>query len=325
MVVRVPDSLDAVPGRKLGDLNWLGGQGPSLYFPAAATHRAWTKRFPGITHTTSSLSNTDRLVSPMRELERDSLPSPLKAAPLVVVGRGSVGRSLAKAAEAAGIEVRLVSGDDVPEACPGAAAALLCVPDDVIAKLCSRIAPDAPPLVGHVSGATTLDALAAAAEHGAATFSLHPLQTFADGDTPVDGTPAAIAGSNEQALAFARTLADILGMRPFEVPDEVRAEYHAAAAIASNLMVALEESAAELLDRIDVGDARELLAPLVLRTAANWAERGPEALTGPIARGDRATVDRHRAALSETAPELLPLYDALAARAERIGKPKVIA
>jgi predicted short-subunit dehydrogenase-like oxidoreductase (DUF2520 family) len=255
----------------------------------------------------------------MRELERDSLPSPLHAAPLVVVGRGSVGRSLAKVAEASGIDVRLVSADDAPEACPGAAAALLCVPDDGIAQVCYRIAPDAPPLVGHVSGASGLDVLVSATEHGAATFSLHPLQTFTDGDTPIEGTPAAIAGSNEEALAFAASLAAALGMRPFEVSEENRAIYHAAAAIASNLLVALEESAAELLDRIGVPDGRELLAPLVLRTAANWTERGSDALTGPIARGDRETVERHRAALAEAAPELLSVYDALAARAEAIA------
>ena len=63
-------------------------------------------------------------------------------------------------------------------------------------------------------------------------------------------------------------------MRPFAVPDENRAAYHAAAAIAANFLVALEESAAELLERAGVEDARELLAPLVLRSAANWAERG---------------------------------------------------
>ena len=66
-------------------------------------------------------------------------------------------------------------------------------------------------------------------------------------------------------------------------------------------------------------DARELLAPLVLRTAANWAERGPDALTGPIARGDAATVERHRAALAELSPELLAAYDALAAHTEALS------
>ena len=239
---------------------------------------------------------------------------------LAVIGRGRVGLSLARAAERAGIEVRLGPSDDPGEACRGAAAALLCVPDAAIAQACSRIGRDAPPLVGHVSGATTLDALAAVREHDSTAFSLHPLQTFADGETAVEGAPAAIAGAEDEALDFARDLAEALGMRPFEVAEEDRAAYHAAAAIASNLLVALEQSASDLLERTGIEDARELLAPLVLRTAANWAERGPAALTGPIARGDRPTVERHRAAIAETAPELLPVYDALAARAEAVAR-----
>jgi predicted short-subunit dehydrogenase-like oxidoreductase (DUF2520 family) len=104
-------------------------------------------------------------------------------------------------------------------------------------------------------------------------------------------------------------------MRPFEVPDHARAAYHAAASIASNLLVALEESAAEVLARAGIESGRELLTPLVLRSAANWAERGPAALTGPIARGDAATAERHTEALRELAPELLPMYEELAGRA----------
>jgi predicted short-subunit dehydrogenase-like oxidoreductase (DUF2520 family) len=93
--------------------------------------------------------------------------------------------------------------------------------------------------------------------------------------------------------------------------------------MASNLLVALEESAAELVEKLGIEDARELLAPLVLRTASNWAERGPGALTGPIARGDRATVERHRTALTENAPELLPVYEALATRAAAVARESV--
>jgi predicted short-subunit dehydrogenase-like oxidoreductase (DUF2520 family) len=117
------------------------------------------------------------------------------------------------------------------------------------------------------------------------------------------------------ALELARTLATALGMRPFEIAESDRVAYHAAAAIASNFLVALQESAAGLLASTGVEDARELLAPLVLRTAANWSERGAEALTGPIARGDTETVERHRDELRRRAPELLDLYDALAERA----------
>jgi predicted short-subunit dehydrogenase-like oxidoreductase (DUF2520 family) len=254
----------------------------------------------------------------MRELERDELPSPLNAAPLVVVGRGRVGGSLARAAEATRIEVRVAGHDEIAAATERAGAVLLCVPDAAIAAAAADV-PEGPAFVGHVSGAGTLNLLAEAAARGARAFSLHPLQTFASGDTPVEGTPAAIAGSDREALSFARQLAEVLGMRPFEVAEEDRSAYHAAAAIASNLLIALEESAAELLARLGTDEARELLAPLVLRTAANWAELGPRALTGPIARGDQTTVDGHRAALRERAPELLPLYDALAERARAVA------
>ena len=108
-------------------------------------------------------------------------------------------------------------------------------------------------------------------------------------------------------------------MSPFDVPEESRAAYHAAAAIASNFLVALESSAEELLTAAGIDHGRELLAPLVLRTAANWAERGPEALTGPIARGDEETVARHLDAIAATDPALEPLYRALADRTREIA------
>ena len=88
--------------------------------------------------------------------------------------------------------------------------------------------------------------------------------------------------------------------------------------IASNFLVALQESAAELLEP----RAPRTLAscsPLVLRTAANWSERGADALTGPIARGDEETVERHLEALRERAPELVGLYEALADRTREIA------
>ncbi len=261
----------------------------------------------------------------MRELERELVPQPTPEAPIVLVGRGPVGRSLAAAATAAGLPLHLAASAQAREAACGATAVLLCVPDGAITPVCERVAAaePAPALVGHPSGAGALAALEPAYAAGAATFSLHPLQTFPDGATPVEGTPAAVAGCDEGAAAFAAALARRLGMRPFDVPEERRAAYHAAACMASNFLVALQETSAELLARaggeIDAREARELLAPLVLRTAANWAERGPEALTGPIARGDRATVERHRAALAELAPEMLSAYDALAERTESLA------
>jgi predicted short-subunit dehydrogenase-like oxidoreductase (DUF2520 family) len=261
----------------------------------------------------------------MRELERNLRdPAAPGAAdrlpPLAVVGAGRAGRSIAGAADLAGVAVQLADREHAVDVCRRAEVALLCVPDAAIADACAAIAHAVPPLrfVGHVSGATTLEALAAARARGAEVFSLHPLQTIPDGGADLAGAPCAVSGSSAAALQLAARLAEQLGMRPFEVPEERRAAYHAAASMASNLLVALEESSAELLGRLGVEDARELLAPLVLRTAANWAERGPGALTGPIARGDAATVGRHLAALRESAPELLPLYEALADRASEL-------
>jgi predicted short-subunit dehydrogenase-like oxidoreductase (DUF2520 family) len=261
----------------------------------------------------------------MRELERDpATPSPAaerQAAParLTIVGAGRVGGSLARAAERAGMHTTLVGRER--GAAGGGSAVLLCVPDDAIAEAAATFAAASPPpeLVGHTSGATGLDALAPASAAGAATFSLHPLQTIPDDTADFTGCPCAISGSSADALAFARELAERLGMRPFEVDEADRAAYHAAASIASNFLVVLQESAAALLDVTGVDDARELLSPLVLRTAANWSELGPGALTGPIARGDEATVERHLEALRERAPELVDLYEALAERTRALA------
>jgi predicted short-subunit dehydrogenase-like oxidoreductase (DUF2520 family) len=252
----------------------------------------------------------------MRELERDLIPTPTELEPIAIVGRGRVGSSLAAAADAAGIPVKLTASPDAAIATAGATAALLCVPDEAIGEVAAAVATAdrTPALVGHVSGATTLDPLASAGSRGSLAFSLHPLQTFPGPATPVAGIPAATAGSTEAAEDFAEALALALGMRPFPVSDEQRAAYHAAASIASNFLVALEESASGLLASAGIEDGRELLTPLVLASAANWAEKGGDALTGPIARGDFATVERHLAALAETAPELIPMYEALAER-----------
>ena len=258
----------------------------------------------------------DRLVSPMRELERESHPDTPPCTRLTIVGAGRVGKSLAAAARTAGIEVELAGRDEHAAVAAGAECVLLCVPDDAIsaaAEVCA--AADPPPRrVGHVSGASGLDALAAAARTGSDVFSLHPLQTIPDGDTDLHGTPCAIAAPSEEGIAFAEDLAGSLGMEPFELDEASRAAYHAAASISSNFLITLEESAARLLERAGVEDARRLLTPLVLRTAENWSERGGAALTGPIARGDEATVTRHMDALARIDADLLETYRVLARR-----------
>ena len=263
----------------------------------------------------------------MRELERDLPATPSPHAPgltggLTIVGAGRAGGAIARAAGLAGIDVELLGRDR--GLLPGSRVVLLCVPDAAIAEVCESFADGltGEAFVGHVSGALTLEALAPAARIGHKTFSLHPLQTIPTPDTDLTGAPCAVAGSDADSLGLARALAARLGMLPFDVPEDGRAAYHAAAAIASNFMITLEESAASLMGVAGVANPQATLAPLVMRTAANWAEAGAGAMTGPIARGDEATVARHRAALAECAPELRPLYDALAERTRALAQVK---
>jgi predicted short-subunit dehydrogenase-like oxidoreductase (DUF2520 family) len=216
----------------------------------------------------------------------------------VVVGAGHMGSALTAALRATGLEVTGPLGRG--ERCPAEAdCVLLCVPDAEIGHAAHAVPPG--PLVGHVSGATTLAPLA---PHEA--FSLHPLMTV---PAAFEGAGAAVAGGTDRALSTARALAEALGMTPFEIADSDRAAYHAAAAMASNYLVALEDAAERLL--ATTGASRELLVPLVRATVENWARDGADALTGPIARGDDETVARQRAAVAERAPELLTLFDAL--------------
>ena len=178
---------------------------------------------------------------------------------------------------------------------------LLCVPDRAIAEVAAGIEPG--PWVAHVSGGTPLAALAPHARR----FSLHPLQTFTHdrGPEQLDGAWAAVTGESDEALALATALAGTLGLKPFALADGGRALYHAAAVIASNYLVTLHRAAGELL--ADVGVPREALDPLMRRVIENRFQ-----LTGPIERGDWETVERHRAAIAESSPELLEAYDALA-------------
>lgn len=218
-----------------------------------------------------------------------------------IVGAGRLGSALAAALPSA-------TGPFGRGADPrDADVVLLCVPDQEIATAAAAIRPG--PVVGHCSGATTLRPIL---EAGHEALSMHPLMTVPrDGEARFEGAGAAVAGSTERALHAARVIAARLGMRPVVIADEDRAAYHAAAAIASNFLTTIEGAAERV--GATAGLDRELLVPLVRASVEAWAEFGAaRALTGPIARGDEATVERHRAVLDERAPDLLPLYDALA-------------
>jgi len=221
-----------------------------------------------------------------------------------VVGHGRLGTALADALRAAGAPVQGPLGRGATA--DGADIAILAVPDAEIATAAACVAEGV--LVGHCSGATTLQPLLATGH--ARAFSLHPLMTITTRGARFAGAHAAIAGSDAEALETAQTLARALGLTPFAVADDDRAAYHAAASIASNFLITLEWAA----ERVAPGVDRRALAPLVQATVENWVAEGPRAaLTGPIARGDEATVARQRDAVAERAPDLVPLFDALAA------------
>jgi len=227
---------------------------------------------------------------------------------VAIVGAGRLGSALARALRAAGVAVEGPLGH---AAAPRSEVVLLCVPDAEIERAAATA--HATRFVGHVSGATPLAALDTA---GGEAFGLHPLQTFAGGEGPeaFHGVGCAIAGATPEALAVAQSLALRLGMTPIEISDSERAAYHAAASIASNFLVTLQAAAEQLAAGAGIAptDARTLLAPLVRSTVDNWAERGPrDALTGPVARGDHATVARQRDAVARHAPQLLTVFDEL--------------
>ena len=115
----------------------------------------------------------------------------------------------------------------------------------------------------------------------------------------------AVTAESDEARERALWLAATLGLRPFELADDARPLYHAGAAVASNFLVTLQRAATRLFE--DAGAPPEALVPLMRRTIENGFE-----LTGPIARGDWATVDSHLAAIRAAEPELEELYATLA-------------
>jgi predicted short-subunit dehydrogenase-like oxidoreductase (DUF2520 family) len=192
-----------------------------------------------------------------------------------------------------------VAGRDLE--CGDAELVLLCVPDRTIPEVAAAI--PAGPWVAHTSGACRLEALAPHDRR----FSLHPLQTFTLGRGPeqLDGAWAAVSGESAEAIAAGTALARTLGLKPFELDDEMRPLYHAAASFVSAFLVTLHDVAGELMEA--AGAPPEALDPLMRRTIENGFQH-----TGPLVRDDWETVERHAEAIAARSPDLLPLYRALA-------------
>ena len=208
-----------------------------------------------------------------------------------VIGAGRVGSAMTARLAERGIPSR----DD-------ADVVLLCVPDTAIADVSRGLTPGRG-WVGHMSGATPLKAL----DPHERRFGLHPLQSFtcARGAEQLDGAYAAVTAETKEAREVGFELARLLGLQPFVLAEEGRALYHAGASIASNYLVTLHDAAAEIFE--EVGAPPDGLRPLMQGVIDNGFE-----LTGPIARGDWATVERHIEAIRARKPKLEPLYRVLA-------------
>jgi predicted short-subunit dehydrogenase-like oxidoreductase (DUF2520 family) len=205
-------------------------------------------------------------------------------------------------------------GDDMAGAAEGVDLLVLATPDAVIAEVAASVAPVETTVVAHLAGSLGLDVLAPHPRRAA----VHPLASLPDADVGArrlrSGGWFAVAGDPPEALALVEALVADLGGRSFTVADPDRAAYHAAAAIASNHLVALLGQVERVAS--GAGVPLEAYLDLVRVTLDNVAEMGPAAaLTGPVARGDWATVERHRAALP--ADELVA-YDAMVAAARRL-------
>jgi predicted short-subunit dehydrogenase-like oxidoreductase (DUF2520 family) len=184
---------------------------------------------------------------------------------------------------------------------------ILAVRDDAIKPLAESLARSRAVserhVVLHLSGVQGQEALGPLVGTRAALGSLHPLQTIVEPEqTPerLKGAWAAVEGM-PRAVEAGEQIARDLGMRPFRIATKSKAIYHAGAVFASNYLVVVEAVAQRLLRHAGLSDADAwaALRPLVEGTLENLTRYEPrEALTGPVVRGDTATIARHLESLT---------------------------
>ncbi len=209
-----------------------------------------------------------------------------------IVGAGRAGGSFAGALTSVGLDVEVADRHDLSTAAADVDLVLICTPDDVIAEVAQSI--DAgPAVVAHCSGSRRLDVLATHRRR----CSVHPLMSLPNPTIGaarlLDGCRFAVAGD-----PAGRALVDLLGGLAFNVADDDRAAYHATASVAANHLVALCAEVEALAGRLDIDPAG--FWRMMQTTLDDVTEHGATAaLTGPVARGDWATVRAHLEALDD--------------------------
>lgn len=262
-----------------------------------------------------------------------------------IVGAGRVGRTLCKRLRELGwrvggvttrseatarAAVRAIGGGRawtrITAAVADADVVLVTTPDGALDAVAEELAQEGGAkwrgkVVLHTSGALDSGVLAPLAGRGAATGSLHPMQTFSGRGMPkLDGVIFAVEGAG-RAQRMAQRIAWSLGGVAVVIRGDDKPVYHAAGALVASQALALVEAATEML--IGIGFERrcavDALLPLMRQMLDNFERLGPrQAWTGPIARGDYATVRKHVEALRRYPRELRESYAALALLAGRV-------
>lgn len=249
---------------------------------------------------------------------------------LCLVGAGRAGTAVAAALQAAGHSVVGVASRSTASAeaaasrldaevvdaarLPPSDVVVLGVPESALESVGSTIAEGLAPgtVVWHLAGAAGVAPLAPVAQHGGLRCALHPVQAFPDPDAGLARLPGSAWGltCDEGLGAWARAVVEEdLGGRVFELREEDRPVWHAAAVTAAGGAIAIMSLGERLLASVGVAAAGDVLGPLAGAAVANAARRGATAsLTGPAVRGEWATVSSHVRALEISAPELVEPY-----------------
>jgi predicted short-subunit dehydrogenase-like oxidoreductase (DUF2520 family) len=207
---------------------------------------------------------------------------------------------------------------------------LLSVPDDVLENVAQRLAKiggaalnkeSRAKIVLHTSGALDHRVLAPLARRGASTGSMHPMQSFSGRNAPrLEGVIFSIEGA-PAARATAQKIARSLGGTPVIISANDKPAYHASGTIVAGHALSLIESATQMLLKIGFTrrGASQALLPLIRQMLDNYESLGPQAAwTGPLSRGDYATISKHAKALRRFPREYQDAYRALALLSMRV-------
>jgi len=225
-------------------------------------------------------------------------------------------RTLSSAQKLAGLVPNCQVCHAAQEVADVAELVFITTPDDAIARVCSEVHWHEGQSVVHCSGAHSVDILESAKKLGAAVGSFHPLQTFADVDQAIENLFGStfVLEAEEPLLSTLKEFTLLLNGNWVELKPGDKVLYHAAAVFACNYLVTLFKLALDLwLDfGVSAKEATRVLLPLLTGTINNIDSIGlPDCLTGPVARGDSGTIERHLSALETRNPSLLTTYKEL--------------